>query len=160
MMTNKKLPDDPDEMITLIRNSEDPWSTALACSRELMLLTHTDKKNYWYKAEINLLTLILLYVSAADNFVPLSHVREVKDSSGNNRSAREVADYICSPQILKERIEAALAADPYKDGDMLRRNYLIWSGSPKRLSDSVAANLAVESEVVEYLLGKTKDKQQ
>ena len=145
-MDNTFLPEDPCEIFETIKIDEDPWKMALVYGRELMRLTEPEKKNFWYKAELNLLVLILLCTAKGSDDIRQFNGKRLTD-------AEHAAWLIHEPEYLKEYVKSEISLGMEKEC-LLRPNFMAWQTSTHGVSDNVAANLAVESEITEYLLGK------
>ena len=135
-----ELPDDPNEIFDAIRNASDPDAAALGYGRELMLLTEPEKKNFWYKAELNLLVLILLLVSRGEEHLA-------------DEPSEEAALYMAFPDVTREKAQDLYVRFPAENKD-IRCRLGAWCAASHGVFSNIAANLAVESEIIEYLLGR------
>lgn len=149
----RDLPGDPDEIIGNIRKSGKPSMEAFAYGRSLMQLTQPEKKDFWYKSELNLLATILLYVSKAEKFVPALVATGYLQPDGDTdiegkRTAAEVIHCMEDPVTFRRMAEAAINSSR-EDNKLLLYGYNAYMTSKVR--DNVASNLAVESEIIEYL---------
>ena len=150
----KDLPKDPDKILTEIRNSEEPRSEAFAYGRALLKLTKPEKKDFWYKSELNLLSLILLYVSKANSFVPTMVATgnlsaDMSCTADEQRNASEVIDCMEDPVTFRLVLQKILQEAGEEDSKLLRYGFNAYMTSKVR--DNVASSLAVESEIIEYL---------
>lgn len=147
------LPENPHAILYRICGEKNPWETALGYARKLLSLTEPEKKNFWYKAELNLLTLILMYVGRAEAFIPLMPAGRnlERPVSALERTPDEVACYMRSPFILRENVEHSMLKS-CADENLLRGCCDAWLSASQPVARNVAANLAVEAEIFEYLL--------
>ena len=146
------LQSDGCDLLKPLRNSRNPESMADAfCAAILRNATGGKTDEFWNKANINLLTLVLLYVTHAKNFKPLKTMPR-RDEDGNilapsdkERVFREVAAYIEDPVALEANVEAAITKDPDGDGELLAGNFGIWKKNSQK--DQICSGLATSLSI-------------
>ena len=152
-MTHNTLPEQPDEIIRDIKASDAPVKEAFRYARALISLTEPEKKDFWYKSELNLLATILLYVAKAESFVPVvlatgCLVPDAGEERDGMRTAAEVINCIEDPVTFRL---IAVDATRASRNDMKLLKYGLNAYMVSKVRDNIASNLAVESEIIEYL---------
>lgn len=134
------------DLLKPLRLADDPESMADDFCVSILMNVGTGKESFWNEANKNLLSLVLLFVSKAKNFKPLTHPPE-KDKDGNllpardsDRVFREVAAYIEDPVSMKANIEMAITKDPYGDGRLLAGRFNTWATNKE--SNQIASGLS------------------
>lgn len=134
------------DLLKPLRLADDPESMADDFCVSILMNIGSGKDSFWNDANKNLLSLVLLYVSQAKGFKPISHPPQ-KDKDGNlispkdhDRVFREVAAYIEDPVAMKQNIEAAITKDPYGDGRLLGGRYRTWVKNTQ--ADQIASGLS------------------
>lgn len=149
----------PDEMhcsdgcdfLKPLRNASDPETMADDFCSAILMNVGAGKDSFWNQANINLLSLVLLYVAHAKGFIPLTTTLK-RDKDGNiiapgpkERVFREVAAYIEDPVSLKANIDAAIAKDPAGDGKLLGGRFRTWSTNKEK--DQIASGLSTSLSI-------------
>ena len=149
----------PDEMhcsdgcdfLKPLRNASDPETMADDFCSSILKNVGSGKDSFWNDANINLLSLVLLYVAHAKGFIPLTSPQR-RDKDGNpvvpgpkERVFREVAAYIEDPESLKANIDAAIAKDPAGDGKLLGGRFRTWKTNKEK--DQIASGLSTSLSI-------------
>lgn len=143
---NDILTKTPDEIISEIRSSEHPKHEADEIARALLEAHGERHDEFWYRTELNLLALILLYVAKAETYTPVITYEGFTEYV--ERQASDVIDLICyDPHAVADVIENAMDAS-LSDLDLLKHHYNAWKMS--RNWESIYSNLANEIYVREF----------
>lgn len=135
-----------------LRNADDPETMAEDFCASILINAGSGKEDFWSKGNINLLSLILLYVSQAKNFKPITTPQRKDEKGGilpasdDERVFREVAAYIENPVAMKANIEQAITKDPYGDGKLLGGRFNTWVTNKE--ANQIASGLSTSLSIL------------
>lgn len=131
-----------------LREADDPETMADDFSDGIL---KNSGKEFWNEANKNLLSLVLLFVTQAKNFKPIT-IPERRDRDGNllkaspsERVFREVAAYMENTKALKENVSLAIEKDPQGDGRLLYGRYTTWSQNDEAMQ--IASGLSTKLSI-------------
>lgn len=133
MRTDEMSHSDGWDLLKSLREAEDPETVADDFCKGILKNLGGGKQDFWNNANINLLSLVLLYVTHAENFEPITRAPRY-DENGSpmkplpmDRVFKEVAAYIEDAEALSANVARAIEKDPKGDGRLLGGRYRTWS---------------------------------
>ena len=144
-----------------LRDAADPETMADDFCAAILMNVGSGKQDFWNNANKNLLSRVLLFVSHAKGFVPLT-TKPKYNADGQiippgkeERTFREVAAYIEDVDALKAEIERAIEKDPTGDGKLLRGRFNTWKTNKEaaQIASGLATSLSIfrNSRVAEVM---------